>query len=107
MKVEMRKILTFVLIATLLFITLPGILDSYAKRQQLRKPEGYTIYTIYTVQQGDSLWKIAKHYYPDIDPRTGVHWLLEANSMGKAKTIYPGDSLNVPVSDGDLPDPLE
>lgn len=42
---------------------------------------------IYTVQSGDSLWTIAKHYH------TTVEQILQTNEIEHPQTIYPGQKL--------------
>ena len=52
-------------------------------------------YARYTVQGGDTLWAIAKHYRPDADPREIV-WEIQQASDTTA-LIRPGQVLLVPV----------
>lgn len=49
---------------------------------------------IYTVQPGDSLWKIAVRY------QVGISELIQANSQFKnPNLIYPGEKVNIPNYD--------
>jgi len=48
------------------------------------------------VVSGDSLWNLAKKYYPDCNPRDGVYKIMEANNMIDS-TIYEGDILMLPI----------
>ncbi len=47
------------------------------------------------VQPGETLWQIAKEYYPDTDPRKVVWEIRELNGMASA-TIYPYEVLKLP-----------
>lgn len=56
----------------------------------------YTATTTYWVEQGDTLWKIAREYSTDKqDVRRVIDIIEELNDTGA--TIYPGDCLTVPV----------
>ncbi len=56
--------------------------------------------TIYVVQSGDSLWKIAESYGITVDD------LIEANGISKDDVIHPGQELIIPVPGQTLPTPL-
>lgn len=50
----------------------------------------------YTVQSGDSLWKIAQKY------QVGISEIISANSQFKnPNMIYPGDKVTIPLLDND------
>jgi hypothetical protein len=49
------------------------------------------------VQEGDSLWLIARRTAPDADPREVVTDIRELNQM-TSNLIHPGQSLLVPAS---------
>ncbi|HEU4965395.1 MAG TPA: CAP domain-containing protein [Bacilli bacterium] len=49
--------------------------------------------TTYTVQRGDSLWKIAQKY------QTGVSEIIGANRLPNPNLIYPGQKLTIPLLD--------
>lgn len=50
----------------------------------------------YYVEQGDTLWTIARHYSSDNhDVRRVIDMIEEINDCNA--TIYPGDSLEIPV----------
>jgi sortase A len=48
--------------------------------------------TVYVVQSGDSLWKIAESYGITVDA------LVEANGISKDDVLHPGQELVIPVS---------
>jgi sortase A len=56
--------------------------------------------TVYVVQDGDSLWKIAESYGITVDA------LVEANGISKDDVIRPGQELIIPVPGQALPTPL-
>ena len=99
-------------------VTLRGTVDSHATREKavllagnvesvenvddqltVRTPEPVVVAapepTFYTIQQGDSLWKIASAHYGD-----GNKWnaLFEANRevIKDPDLIYPGQQIRVP-----------
>jgi nucleoid-associated protein YgaU len=47
------------------------------------------------VQPGETLWQIAKEYYPKRDPREVVWEIRKINQM-KSATIYPYEVLKLP-----------
>lgn len=49
----------------------------------------------YLVQPGDTLWHIAKQYYPRRDPRAVIWEIRELNQMASA-TIYAYQELKLP-----------
>ncbi len=48
--------------------------------------------TVYVVQSGDSLWKIAESYGISVDA------LVEANGISRDEVIHPGQKLTIPLS---------
>jgi sortase A len=56
--------------------------------------------TVYVVQGGDSLWKIAESYGITVDA------LVEANGISKDDVIHPGQELIIPAPGQALPTPL-
>lgn len=51
--------------------------------------------TVYTVQSGDSMWKIATKY------ETGISEIIAANPQIKNPSlIYPGQKINIPAKSG-------
>lgn len=56
-----------------------------------------------TVQQGDTLWDIARTHAPDADPRDTMHEIALNNpeAIDIAGDIHPGSSLSIEVC---LPD---
>ena len=51
----------------------------------------------YSVQHNDTLWTIAKRFYPRKDPREMVWEIREINGLRTA-TIHPGQRLRMPGS---------
>lgn len=68
-------------------------------------PEKPDRYSLHCVRTGDTLWGISKMYLPELDPRVGIEWISEANGLNGA-IIRPGDILNIPDWNGNLPEPL-
>jgi nucleoid-associated protein YgaU len=58
-------------------------------------PEGWDATQWYEVQSGDSLWKIAKHFYGDGSLYTKI---FEANRdvLKNPDLIHPGQKLRIP-----------
>lgn len=73
---------------------------------QAREPDMPDRYSLHLVLAGDTLWGISRQYMPEVDPRIGIEWIKEVNSMRKDCMIHPGDILNVPAADGPLVEPL-
>lgn len=72
----MKKSLLISLLLLLAFVCVPNV--SFAQQ-------------VYTVQQGDSLWKIAVRY------QVGVSEIIQANPQFKnPNMIYPGQKVNIP-----------
>jgi competence protein ComGC len=97
----MRKLLTLALVAILLVITSPTVIDSYARIE----PQMPDRYTLHIVQAGDTLWDISERYMPGVDNRIGVRWIRESNGLEPSEMIYPGDQLNVPDPSGEMDEP--
>ena len=55
------------------------------------------IYIEHTVEAGETLWQIAQHYRPDVDPRQVVCQIKKAS--GCSALIRPGQVLLVPVEE--------
>lgn len=51
--------------------------------------------SVVTVQPGDSLWSVASRALPDMDPRSGIDALQEANGLS-GTSLVPGQQLVVP-----------
>lgn len=53
--------------------------------------------TTVTVEQGQSLWEIARAVAPDTDPRTTISRIVERNDLPSAGVIRAGQRLTVPL----------
>ena len=51
---------------------------------------------VYTVQHQDTLWAVAKRYYPKMDPREAVYNIRMLNGYLETATIHPGQRLKMP-----------
>ncbi len=81
----MKAILTFVIALGLILSVLGGSQAPKAEAQS-------TSTTTYTVQKGDSLWKIAQKY------QVGLSELIQANpQIANPSLIYPGEKITVPL----------
>ena len=49
------------------------------------------------VQQGETLWEIAKRVAPEADPRATVATIRELNSLDRSATVQAGQGLIVPA----------
>lgn len=86
----MKRIKTFLITATV------GIFLIYAMIAVLAVEPKYITYQNYEVEQGDTLWNIAKAHMPNTDPRSVVFEIQQMNGLGN-EFIQPGDVLKVPV----------
>lgn len=87
------KVVAFVFIVTSLML----IVTVYAKSM---KPKSQVAYKTVVVEQGDTLWDLAKEYFPDMEIRRAVYELKKINNL-KDGTIYEGQSLVVPDVDNE------
>ncbi|SHF17338.1 LysM peptidoglycan-binding domain-containing protein [Caloramator proteoclasticus] len=83
----------------LLFILAICIVSSFTiisiiNRTYATKKEKNLKYEIYIVQQGDTLWKIAKRY-TDGDPRRLIYEIRKHNDI--SPIIRPGQEIKIPV----------
>lgn len=61
--------------------------------------EGKIIYKDYVVAKGDTIWKIADiNTGNDRDVREVVYQIVEINNI-KDQTIYPGQTIQVPIQE--------
>lgn len=97
----MKKFVILFLVILFLVITIPTVIDSYARIE----PQMPDRYTLHTVQAGETLWGISERYMPSVDNRVGVRWIREANGLEPSEMIYPGDQLNVPDPSGEMDEP--
>ena len=54
-----------------------------------------------TIAPGDTLWGLARQYYPDVDPRLATQAIQNLNGLADA-VIYPGQAIALPILGGDL-----
>lgn len=69
------------------YIKLPIIKDIEVLPPDLNRLDNIASITIYTVQKGDTLWKLAKRFNTTVDE------LVAANDIENPDLIYPGDRL--------------
>ncbi|HOA30543.1 MAG TPA: LysM peptidoglycan-binding domain-containing protein [Clostridia bacterium] len=87
------RVVAFVFIVTSLLLVVTVCAKSIKTKPQ-------TTYKTVVVEQGDTLWDLAKEYYPDMEIRRAVYELKKINNLQDA-TIYEGQSLKVPDIDND------
>lgn len=68
--------------------------NMFRKRNELHK--GMLIDGIYTVQDGDCLWSIAKKFYRSGSNSENWKKIAEANQIDAPYSIYPGQELKIP-----------
>lgn len=49
------------------------------------------------IEEGDSLWSIARSIYPNRDPRPVVAVIRDMNGLQKNPTVFPGQMLKIPA----------
>lgn len=87
---------TIGLIAGWILLALALALPFYLLIASDRSTYEYTDTTLYWVEQGDTLWKIARDYSTDRqDVRRVIDIIEDLNDC--TATIYPGQCLTVPV----------
>lgn len=59
------------------------------------KSQGQALGRDITVEKGDTLWAIARRYYPNTDPRKPIAEIKELNKL-KTSQIYAGQTLQLP-----------
>lgn len=80
------------LIATICIVSSFTII-SIKNRTYANKEE--KIFIKYTVQEGDTLWRISERFNPNEDPREVIYQIRRIN--GITPMIYPGQEILVPV----------
>ena len=55
-------------------------------------------YSTVTVQEGQTLWEIARMVAPGTDPRATIARIVDLNALPSANDIRPGLRLAIPVS---------
>jgi hypothetical protein len=93
-----KFIICVLTILALLFLVFPA----YSRNI----PPQPTKYSYHVVKPGDTLSEIAQQYNPDIDWRTVVEWIDEANGLPEGYILQPGDVLNIPNPNGEYTEPL-
>lgn len=72
------------------------VLGLYAEEYRLQITETATVHT---VQPGETLWDIARHYHPDADPRSVIsymRWINPRLDGPKGPIIQAGQMVLVP-----------
>ncbi|MEW6624724.1 MAG: LysM peptidoglycan-binding domain-containing protein [Bacillota bacterium] len=52
---------------------------------------------VISVQEGDTLWGIAKKHHPNKDIRKVIYQIEKLNNISKSM-IYPGQQLKIPIN---------
>lgn len=71
------------------------IITVCAKNIQEKQPVEYETIVI---EQGDTLWDIAREYYPDKEVRSAIYEIKKVNGI-ESSTIYEGQIIKVPKQD--------
>lgn len=91
-KKALRKKAISVAILVITFTLLTGgVLFAFAKENNSPDSSAYTV----VVEDGDSLWSIAKTYFPNSDPRSAIEDIRKLNDLDNY-TIYAGMTLLIP-----------
>lgn len=78
-------------------VALAVVLVSGAASGRAEAPAGGSAGEVHVVEEGDTLWAIARGLVgPEGDPRPVVHELREANDLGPGFTLLPGVRLVLP-----------
>ncbi|MBQ8164700.1 MAG: LysM peptidoglycan-binding domain-containing protein [Clostridia bacterium] len=87
-----KKAITVAVIVMAVTILTGGMLIALAKDNA----DAQTEYSELIVENGDTLWSIAKENFPDSDPRDVIQEIREINGLD-GFTIYSGKVLLIPV----------
>lgn len=83
---------------TLVFLCLVStvllIITVCAKNINDKQP---VVYETIVIEQGDTLWDLAKEYYPDKEIRSAIYEIRKVNDL-KNSTIYEGQLIKVPMA---------
>jgi Tfp pilus assembly protein FimV len=82
------RLLAVVLVVAALLLVVPGLARGDG-------PERPAPRVIYVVEQGDTLWAIARRVAPGQDPRPVVDALIEVNDLHGG--LQAGQELSIPV----------
>ena len=58
-------------------------------------PGSVAVPVVHVVAPGETLWGLAEHYGPQMDPREYIYDLQVANNID-SEPIYPGEKLTLP-----------
>ncbi|HHZ00835.1 MAG TPA: LysM peptidoglycan-binding domain-containing protein [Sedimentibacter sp.] len=90
---DMRKFKRFMFLTVLLFsmISFTSILTYKAYSKDIQR------FDYVSVQQGDTLWSIAKHYSSGKDIREVIYEISKLNNIHN-RPIRPGDLIKIPLN---------
>lgn len=92
----MKNVIIFIFVLLITVFSIAGIVQAQNNIDENTISEIQVIEV--TVQEGDSLWSIAKPYYDgEEDYRKYLSEIKELNNMDGA-VIYPGQTLIIPLS---------
>ncbi len=86
-----------VLLLTALVAVLFGAFSLGRSVSEAAAPTARPVEHVVTVEQGDSLWTLARRVAPDNDPRDVVAQIRDLNDLSGAELV-PGQQLVLPVA---------
>jgi len=80
-------------------VVLSGTASTATTGGQLAGPSGGPVAAtrVVTVEQGQSMWEIARAVAPGTDPRATITRIVELNELSSAAAIRAGQRLTVPL----------